>query len=81
MTPERWLELERDQNSRVTHGEIADGWHFCPEWDGLLIGPEMGEFQCCLCDMWRLWLASAEHGVRFTRESAKMNRVLRGPRE
>lgn len=29
--------------------EINDGWHFCWEWDGLLIHPTWGEFQHCDC--------------------------------
>lgn len=76
MTPERWLELERDQSSHVEHGEIAEGWHFCPEWDGLLIGPGMGEFDHCLCDLWLLWLHSAESRVTFSKASAQMKKRL-----
>ena len=26
-----------------TPQEVAEGWHFCPEWDGLLVGPGMIE--------------------------------------
>ena len=33
----------------LTEEEIEAGWHFCPEWDGLLIGPGMVELEACLC--------------------------------
>jgi hypothetical protein len=30
--------------------EIEEGWHFCVEWDGLLIGPGMeAEMESCCC--------------------------------
>jgi len=25
------------------------GWHFCPDWDFMLIGPEWPEMECCTC--------------------------------
>ena len=35
------LELRRD--------EIDRGWHWCYEWDGLLVGPDMEEWESCSC--------------------------------
>ena len=29
--------------------EVAAGWHFCCEFDGLLVGPGMGELRVCRC--------------------------------
>lgn len=29
--------------------EIEEGWHYCVEFDGLLVGPGMGELGCCSC--------------------------------
>lgn len=50
MTPERWQELMDDQASRLTPEEVGEGWHFCPDWDFLLIGPGMEiELKCCTC--------------------------------
>lgn len=54
MTEERWHELmteaEIDREwPQLTAEELAAGWHFCPEWDGLLIGPGMEEMNSCLC--------------------------------
>lgn len=34
---------------KLTQAEIYDGWHFCHEFDGLLVGPEMGELRYCTC--------------------------------
>ena len=42
MTDDRWQEVEFGL-SKLTPEEIESGWHFCPEWDYLLIGPGMGE--------------------------------------
>ena len=33
----------------LTEQEIAEGWHFCWDWDGLLIGTGMGELDSCSC--------------------------------
>lgn len=49
MTEERWIELNENQSSQLTEEEIAEGWHFCLEWDGLLVGPGMQEMECCNC--------------------------------
>lgn len=27
----------------------VEGWHFCHEWDGLLINPTWREHECCTC--------------------------------
>ena len=51
MTHERWTEVEKNQELKLTAQEIADGWHFCPEWDGLLVNSndEEGEGAACIC--------------------------------
>ncbi len=33
----------------LTTQEIMEGWHFCGDWDGLLIGPGWGELEACTC--------------------------------
>lgn len=35
--------------SNLTVEEINKGWHFCCEWDGLLIGPDDEEITVCSC--------------------------------
>jgi len=48
----RYAALMADEETKLTQEEISCGWHFCPEWDGLLIGPGMDEFaQCCPCSL------------------------------
>ncbi len=35
----------------MTKEEIEAGYHFCPEWDYLLIGLGMPESECCTCEV------------------------------
>jgi len=49
MTEERYQQLMRDDEGRLTPEEIMEGWHFCWEFDGLLVGPGMDEQQFCHC--------------------------------
>jgi hypothetical protein len=37
------------KTAELSEKEIKEGWHFCPEFDGLLIGPDMDELQVCRC--------------------------------
>ena len=47
----RYARLMISDAEPLTEREIADGWHFCPEWDGLLIGPGMDEWDDCPCGL------------------------------
>ncbi len=49
MTDERWRELMNDESKKLTPEELAEGWHFCWDWDGLLVGPGMDELEMCHC--------------------------------
>jgi hypothetical protein len=50
MTNERYNYLMRDDDAKLTKEEMELGWHFCSEWDCLLIGPDFyGELECCQC--------------------------------
>lgn len=53
MTQERWDYLmqpfEGDESVMLTADELASGWHWCDEWDGLLIHADDGEFIHCKC--------------------------------
>ena len=44
MTDERWNALMKDESLNLTPEELREGWHFCWAWDGLLVGPELGEW-------------------------------------
>lgn len=50
----RWIDRFRydclmKNECRLTQAEIEEGWHFCPEWDGLLIHPNDKETEACTC--------------------------------
>lgn len=47
MTRDRQLAIENDQTLALTDEEIKEGWHWCLEFDGLLVGPGMGEMAGC----------------------------------
>lgn len=50
MSDLRWTELMNDDSLHLTSEEIAEGWHFCWDFDGLLVGPGMDmEMECCTC--------------------------------
>ena len=52
MNRDRWLYLETNPLGKLTQEEIAEGWHFCYDWDGLLIGPGMREYEeHCTCNL------------------------------
>lgn len=48
MTPERRFNCEI-LNRPLTQEEILQGYHYCPDWDYMLIGPEDPETECCTC--------------------------------
>ena len=39
-----------DEANEVPDADFAKGWHFCCEWDYMLIGPGMPETSICLCE-------------------------------
>lgn len=49
LTRERYWELESDWSVRFTEEECAEGWHWCDDWDGLLVHPSMSEAASCFC--------------------------------
>ena len=49
MTRERWYEVTK-HDEPLSEIEIQLGWHFCPEWDYMLVGPGMPtEQEACTC--------------------------------
>jgi hypothetical protein len=51
MTTERWRRLMSCEGLKLQPDEIAEGYHFCPDWDDLLVGPDMQESDTCTCDV------------------------------
>lgn len=49
MTNERYEEVSESIDEPLTEEEIKEGWHFCMEFDGLLVGPGMSEMNDCKC--------------------------------
>lgn len=49
MSDERWNALMNDPQAILTKEEMEQGWHWCYDFDGLLVGPGMGEQQHCHC--------------------------------
>ena len=60
MTQERWNYLmqpfDGDESVMLTAQELANGWHWCDEWDGLLIHTDDVEFQHCKCEFMNKFL-------------------------
>ncbi len=54
MTNERHAELHRSviegTDVRLTDDEMLDGWHWCDDFDGLLVGPDTPEADSCVCN-------------------------------
>lgn len=48
ISPERYA-LLMATDEKLSPTEIYYGWHFCNEFDGLLVGPTMGEWDICEC--------------------------------
>lgn len=46
MTDERWKELMDSDSLALTKEEVEEGWHFCLEFDGLLVKGDPNEKYC-----------------------------------
>jgi hypothetical protein len=45
----RYIELTNNLELKLSNEEVDLGWHFCNEWDGLLIHKTWPEHECCIC--------------------------------
>lgn len=66
--------MNNKRYSDISHGkeklsiqEIADGWHFCYDWDYDLIGPGMTEIECCTCDL-TLIISAAKNNLKLLKD-------------
>lgn len=48
MPNDRYIRIMQEEEE-LTPDDIAEGWHFCHDFDGLLVGPGMGERAHCHC--------------------------------
>jgi hypothetical protein len=54
MTNERYSELLLSpEDGTLSAEEIAAGWHWCFEFDGMLVGPDMWGVAECECERTR----------------------------
>lgn len=49
MTKDRYHEAS--QSKGLTDEEIEQGWHFCPEWAGMLSNKAVPESISCKCEL------------------------------
>lgn len=49
MTPERIKELFNSPDAVITEEEWLQGWHWCDDFDGMLVGPRRAESEFCTC--------------------------------
>ena len=49
MDIERYKYLVTSKDAKITLDELQQGWHFCYDWDEMLIHPNDPEFECCTC--------------------------------
>lgn len=49
ISKQRWNELMDDKDGTLTLHEMSVGYHWCGEFDGLLVGPDSDEWQFCKC--------------------------------
>jgi hypothetical protein len=49
MSDDRYQEL-METDGTLSAEEIADGWHWCEEFDGMLVGPGMWGVAECECN-------------------------------
>jgi hypothetical protein len=74
MTKERWLELMQpyaeNDGINLTAEEVEAGWHWCEEWDGLLIHVNDDEFDCCACS----WMEKFRTPERMKQIGMRMER-------
>lgn len=55
MTPERYRQMNEPGDLKFTEAELREGWHYCPDWDFLVMRaghPDPGAFDSCSCKCW-----------------------------
>jgi hypothetical protein len=54
MTPQRYKHLEKYGDPLLTD-EVREGWHYCGDWDGMLIHISWTEYEACTCGHKEAW--------------------------
>jgi len=50
MNSRRYQEIEIE-GKQLLPSEFRRGWHYCENWDDMLVGPTMTEWESCHCDL------------------------------
>jgi hypothetical protein len=50
MKAARYKQLEMADGSTLTSQELDAGWHFCPNWNDMLINVHLAEGEGCACE-------------------------------
>ncbi len=50
MDSQRFKYLDRDEEGKLTQEELDQGWHWCYDFDGMLVGPGTVEAEHCSCN-------------------------------
>jgi len=53
MNTQRYIEIDSGLDN-LTSAEIENGWHFCPDWDDMLIWEHEKEGKHCTCEGFEL---------------------------
>lgn len=76
MDHDRYHKLMFLNDGELTQDEINSGWHFCYDWDGLLVGPGTDEAFGCHCNeeiqKWKL----SDEAVKRVRQMDMMDEEL-----
>ena len=62
--------------AQLTDDEIAQGWHWCLEWDDLLIHPLMSEYACCSCEGCEAFAEKARKREEIMRELVSIDEYI-----
>jgi len=50
MDEKRYIEIEFN-GAQLLPEEYRQGFHYCENWNDMLVGPDMPEWDCCNCDI------------------------------
>lgn len=50
MKNDRLHDLYTGVSEKLTDEELSQGWHWCYDFDGLIVGPDTAEEESCNCN-------------------------------
>ena len=80
MSEDRWMELmkpfEEGDGIMMSKEEIDAGWHWCNDWDGLLIHVDDDEFKACECS-WMEKFRTPERMKKWYKAQEAMDKIAK----